>query len=111
MTHSDIAYAVDVNPDPEVTECPATGLVEPGVVFPKAPDPLLLSTLFLSKTAVNEAFAVLYDIPVKNLPKLLKAHDEVKAAKARIAELEAEAAKWDAWREQAETIGLVVTPL
>ncbi len=111
MTQSDIAHAVDVNPDPEVSECPATGLIEPGVVFPHAPNPLMLSTLFLSKTAINEAFAVLYDVPVKNLPKLLKANDGLKEAQVRIKELEAELAKWATWRDKAEDIGLVVTPI
>lgn len=111
MTQSDIAFAVEASPDPEDSACPATGLTEPGVVFPHAPNPLLLSTLYLSRTAINEAFAVLNDMPVSSLPKMLKAAQSLKEANARIKQLESEASKWDAWRKSAEDIGLVVTPI
>lgn len=106
---SEFAYPVPHNPNSSGSECPVTRLVEPGVTFPNA-DPFgFEEVLFLGETAIREAFAILNDMTPAQAKKLVKATQENKELKERIRELEAQLAKWDAWQEKAEDLGLTVT--
>lgn len=106
---SEFAYPVPHNPNSSGSECPVTNQVEDGVTFPNANPFGFEEVLFLGRTAITEAFAILNDLTPAKAKNLTKAAQENKELKARIAELEAQLAKWDEWREKAENLGMTLS--
>lgn len=78
-----IATRMDRSPDALDPGCKATGLVEPGVVFPTV-EPMQGSHMFIGTTALHEAVSAYHNITVDEAKARLtqSQNEEVQAAQA-----------------------------